>query len=139
MMDSPVSLLIVDDEPAVRNALGEFLRDFKYQVTAVESAEAALEIIPKSHFEIIIVDLMLPGLDGENLILKAHAIAPQAKFLIHTGLTNYILSHHLIGIGMEPFQIFLKPILNISLFLNTIQKLIEKKSAEMPAIQKALP
>ena len=139
MMDSPVSLLIVDDEPSVRNALGEFLSDFEYQVTTVESGEEALEIITRSRFEIIIVDLMLPGLNGENLILKAHAIDPQAKFLIHTGLTSYILSHNLLSIGIKPCQIFLKPILNISLFLSTIQKLVEKQSTEMTPIPKALP
>lgn len=127
-MEIPASLLIVDDEPMVRSALAEFLRDYKFQVTTVGSAEAALQMMNACRFEVIIVDLRLPGINGENLILKAHAMDPGVKFIIHTGSASYMLSDDLIRIGIEPRQIFLKPLLNLSLFLKAIDGLIKNRS-----------
>jgi DNA-binding NtrC family response regulator len=127
MINITGSILIVDDEPMVCSALADFLRDYKFQVATVNTAEDALQMMNTSHFEVIIVDLRLPGINGEHLIQKAHLKDPEAKFLIHTALTDYSLSNELIRIGIEPKQIFLKPLFNITLFLDTIENLIGQR------------
>ncbi len=124
MMDITGSILIVDDEPMVCSALADFLRDYKFQVATVNSGEDALKMMNASSFEVIIVDLRLPGINGERLILKAHLKDPEVKFLIHTALTEYSLSNELIRIGIKPRQIFFKPLFNLTQFLDTIEKLI---------------
>ena len=123
-MDITGSILIVDDEPMVCSALADFLRDYKFQVATVGNAEDALQIMNASRFKVIIVDLRLPGINGEHLILKAHMKDPGAKFLIHTALTDYSLSNELIRIGIEPRQVFFKPLFNLTQFLDTIANLI---------------
>jgi two-component system nitrogen regulation response regulator NtrX len=58
------SILIVDDEAGVRASLGGVLRDEGYEVDAVESGEACLELVTRRPFEVILLDVWLTGLDG---------------------------------------------------------------------------
>jgi two-component system, NtrC family, nitrogen regulation response regulator NtrX len=57
-------ILVVDDEPGVRSALSGVLRDEGYQVDAVESGEACLDRLTRSAYEVILLDVWLPGADG---------------------------------------------------------------------------
>ena len=58
------SVLIVDDEPGVRSALGGVLRDEGYEVDAVESGEACLERLSQQTYDVVVLDIWLPGMDG---------------------------------------------------------------------------
>jgi two-component system nitrogen regulation response regulator NtrX len=58
------AILIVDDEPGVRRALTGVLRDEGYDVEAVESGEAGLERVALRAFDVVILDIWLPGMDG---------------------------------------------------------------------------
>ncbi|HLW94894.1 MAG TPA: response regulator, partial [Solirubrobacteraceae bacterium] len=58
------SVLIVDDEAGVRAALGGVLRDEGYLVEAVGSGEACLEQVTRQPYDVILLDIWLPGLDG---------------------------------------------------------------------------
>ena len=58
------SVLIVDDEAGVRSALSGVLRDEGYQVDAVESGEACLDRVARAPYDVIVLDIWLPGLDG---------------------------------------------------------------------------
>ena len=58
------SILIVDDEPGVRSALGGVLRDEGYSVDAVDSGEACLQRLASQAFDVILLDIWLPGMDG---------------------------------------------------------------------------
>jgi len=57
-------LLIVDDEPGIRESLGSILKDEGYLVDAVGSAEEALERVAGGELELILLDVWLPGMDG---------------------------------------------------------------------------
>ncbi len=57
-------LLVVDDEPGIRESLASILQDEGYQVDAVGSAEEALERVSFGDFELILLDVWLPGMDG---------------------------------------------------------------------------
>ncbi len=58
------SVLIVDDEAGVRSALSGVLRDEGYQVDAVENGEACLDRVARAPYDVIVLDIWLPGLDG---------------------------------------------------------------------------
>ena len=57
-------VLVVDDEPQIRRALRLVLRANGYEVTEVGAGEAAIDALATSTFDLVILDLMLPGLDG---------------------------------------------------------------------------
>src|SRR3954463_88250 len=58
------SVLVVDDEPGVRSALSGVLRDEGYQVDAVESGESCLERLSRQPYDVVVLDVWLPGMDG---------------------------------------------------------------------------
>jgi two-component system, NtrC family, nitrogen regulation response regulator NtrX len=57
-------ILIVDDEPGIRQSLRRILEDEGFQVEAVENGEACLDLLDRSIFELVILDIWLPGIDG---------------------------------------------------------------------------
>src|SRR6187551_996467 len=58
------SVLIVDDEPGVRSALSGVLRDEGYEVDAVDSGEACLDRLSRQPYDVVVLDVWLPGMDG---------------------------------------------------------------------------
>jgi CheY-like chemotaxis protein len=103
-------VLIVDDEPMVAHNLQVFLEDEGMVVTAVDSAEAALALVRKGvEYDVCIMDLRLPGMDGNRGIQALHALRPALKFVVHTGSVNYTLSAEVRALGISPAQLFSKP------------------------------
>jgi len=76
-------ILVVDDEPGVRVALEGILADEGYSVTAVETAEAGLELLEQQSFDAVLLDVWLPGIDGlETLKLLGERRSDAAVVMI---------------------------------------------------------
>lgn len=116
-------VLIIDDETSIRTSMSEFFEDFGFEVTAVGSAEAALAAIMEQAFDVAVVDIRLPGIDGDALIIKAHDLAPNLRFIIHTGSVEYRLSNVLKAIGVRRDHIFIKPVNDLASLVTAIQAL----------------
>ena len=71
------SVLIVDDEPIVRESIRDWLKDAGYQVATAESGEEALEMIKKQDFSIVILDVRLPGKTGIMVLKEIKALKPE--------------------------------------------------------------
>jgi DNA-binding NtrC family response regulator len=127
-----MQVLIIDDEASIRNSMGEFFEDFGIEVTAVDSAEAALAALRNQRFDVAVVDIRLPGIDGDALVLKAHDIVPTLRFIIHTGSVEYRLSDALRSIGLREAHIFIKPVADLSSLVTAIQELASAPPQEIP-------
>jgi DNA-binding response OmpR family regulator len=57
-------ILIVDDELSVRSSLGEWFREDGFLVETAEDGEAALRTMDKGPYDIVLLDLKMPGMDG---------------------------------------------------------------------------
>jgi signal transduction histidine kinase len=69
--NSPVKILIVDDEAAQMKALCDTLRDHGYETTGFVSARAALKAMEETAFDLLLTDLMMPEMDGISLLQAA--------------------------------------------------------------------
>jgi DNA-binding NtrC family response regulator len=69
-------LLIVDDEPIIRESLGEFLTQEGFAVTVAGSAEDALALARETRFDLVLCDIQLPGIDGIELLDRLLKISP---------------------------------------------------------------
>lgn len=78
------SVLIVDDEPIVRESIKDWLKDAGYQVATAESGEEALEIIEKQDFSVMVLDIRLPGKTGMTVLKEIKAQRPWIKSIIIT-------------------------------------------------------
>jgi DNA-binding NtrC family response regulator len=125
---SNIKVLVVDDEIMVCSNIADFLEDEGFTVFSAVSGEEALDLLLKQKIDVAIIDMRLPGIDGDALILKAHEVQPVLKFLIHTGSINYFVSKSLEEIGVKNEQILRKPLLDMGVLTKGILKLLEGKA-----------
>ena len=64
MASQPATLLIVDDEPQVRKLLETLLQHEGYQTLSASSGEEALQLVARQPPDLILLDIMMPGMDG---------------------------------------------------------------------------
>jgi DNA-binding NtrC family response regulator len=77
-------ILVVDDEDIVRESLRDWLDGVGYKVDIAESADKALKIIKQKKIKIMIADLIMPGINGIELMKKAREIVPTISTVIIT-------------------------------------------------------
>ncbi|HOC20247.1 MAG: response regulator transcription factor [Chloroflexi bacterium] len=79
-------ILIVDDETAERVTLGEVLRLESFHVSLAGSGEEALNLLAQGEtFDLVILDLRLPGLNGLQVLERLHKINPETLVILITG------------------------------------------------------
>ena len=83
-MKKKAEILVVDDEAIIRDSLRDWLSDAGYQVFTAENGHQALEIIEKERLGIVISDLVMPGMDGIELMKRAKDILPNIEVIIIT-------------------------------------------------------
>jgi len=83
-MGKKAIILVVDDERIVRESLRDWLVNVGYRVEVAESGEAALEIIKRKRVTIMLADLVMPGMDGIELMKEASKITPRIITVIIT-------------------------------------------------------
>jgi two-component system nitrogen regulation response regulator NtrX len=79
------SVLIVDDESAIRQSLRDVLEDEGYQVSASESGEGALELLRKNAVDIVLLDIWLPAMDGLQTLGKIRELEDAPEVIIISG------------------------------------------------------
>lgn len=73
MENSPARILIVDDEPSITEFVSYAMQKEGYQTETASDGEEALRKIEEQHFDLFILDIMLPGLDGYELCRRIRA------------------------------------------------------------------
>jgi two-component system, NtrC family, nitrogen regulation response regulator NtrX len=117
------SILIVDDEPGIRESLTNVLEDEGYRVASVESGEACLEAVRDGKFEIVLLDIWLPGIDGIQVLERLQALegAPTVIMISGHGTIETAVRSTKLG----AFDFIEKP-LSIDKTLLTLRHAIEK-------------
>jgi DNA-binding NtrC family response regulator len=78
------AVLIVDDEPLIRDTLAEYLEQEGFAVTTAPDGETALELIAERRFDVALCDVQLPGIDGLEMLEQLLKISPQTFVLLIT-------------------------------------------------------
>ena len=78
-------ILVVDDEDAIRRTLDLLLQKRGYAVVTAASGEAAVAAIEQQRFDLLLLDLMMPGMSGIEVARRARTLQPTAKVLLLTG------------------------------------------------------
>jgi len=102
------TILIVDDEPGVRTALSGVLRDEGYTVDAVSSGEDCLERVTRAAFDLIILDVWLPGMDGLATLARLRERQVDAQIVLISGHGN--IESAVRAIKMGAFDFVEKPL-----------------------------
>ena len=81
-------MLVIDDEEALRSALGRYLRSLGYEVHTAESGEDALDWLGKTRFGLAICDVRMPGISGVDLVPQALAIDPDLAIVMLSAVND---------------------------------------------------
>ncbi len=118
VIDEPVALagrgetlLVVDDEASIRNILGRSLTDHGYQVLVAAAGEEALSLADK-HRGVLrgaILDMMMPGMDGPELVRRMRGLLPDLPIIACSGLEHYRAD--LAALGLSRVRFLRKPFL----------------------------
>jgi DNA-binding NarL/FixJ family response regulator len=93
-------------------------------VDSAGSGEEAVDIARNDcGFDVCIMDLRLPGMNGDNTIRALHKICPDLKFIIHTGSTDYSIPDDLRALGIDESLFFAKPLLDMLPLAETVAAL----------------
>ena len=79
------SILVVDDERSIRITVKAFMEDDGHEVHTAEDVPAALAVLAGQSIDVVLTDIILPGLSGLDLLQKIKEIAPDARVIMMTG------------------------------------------------------
>ena len=113
-------ILILDDDPAVLCSLVAFFEDRGLSVRGVATAEDALESLVHDPVRMAIVDLRLPGLDGDGFIREAMKRHEHLRFLIYTGSMDYVLDERFRSSSRVHGRVWSKPLVDMEAFARAV-------------------
>ncbi|MGA2400479.1 MAG: response regulator [Syntrophobacteraceae bacterium] len=120
-------ILVVDDEESVRRSLRAYLEDEGFEVIEAENGEKALEVLGKNRVAAAIVDIRLPGMDGNDFIERAHQMDSNLGFLVFTGSVNYQLPERLLRLGVGEAQMFVKPLGDVAPLTTALKTILQMR------------
>lgn len=85
MVANQMKILVIDDDPAMRDASGEILRRQGHSVEMAENGQAGLALLNKFAFDLILLDLRMPDVDGMTVLRRIIKQDPQAVVIIISG------------------------------------------------------
>jgi CheY-like chemotaxis protein len=89
-----VSILVIDDETDVRASVSKILGRAGYDVTATESAESGLQMLVGQSFDVLITDIIMPGMDGVQAIRRVREEMPSIKIIAISGGGNFGMKNY---------------------------------------------
>ncbi|OFW02031.1 MAG: Fis family transcriptional regulator [Acidobacteria bacterium RIFCSPLOWO2_02_FULL_68_18] len=121
------SILIVDDEPGVRSALGGVLRDEGYEIDAVETGEACLERLSRQAYDVVVLDIWLPGMDGLGTLARMRERQIDSQVVVISGHGN--IESAVRAIKMGAFDFVEKP-LSLEKTVLVVRNALRQRSLE---------
>jgi excisionase family DNA binding protein len=103
-------ILVVDDEASIRELLSKTLALAEYEVDTAQDGRAAVERLRLGHYDLLIADLKMPGLDGLSLIREAKRLNVELPVIIITGFSTESSAIEAVNLGVagyltKPFRV----------------------------------
>ncbi|AZE94725.1 diguanylate cyclase/phosphodiesterase [Pseudomonas orientalis] len=127
MASSPATLLIVDDEPQIRKLLETLLQHEGYQTLSASNGEEALQLVAQQPPDLILLDIMMPGMDGYEVAtqLKANPVTANIPIIMLSALSESSARVSGLETGAEEF--ISKPVERVELWLR-VRNLLRLKA-----------
>jgi excisionase family DNA binding protein len=105
--ETKANILVVDDEEVIRSLFKETIDDLGHRVITAGTAAEALEIVKQRDFDLVFLDLKMPGMDGAELFSRIKNIKPKLPVIIITGYPDSDMMARALAQG--PFGVMNKP------------------------------
>lgn len=101
-------ILMVDDETEFLELMTKRLGRRNFEVTTAASGPAAIEAVSRGTFDVVVLDVRMPGMDGIETLKHIKEKAPQTEVILLTGHANMEVA--LQGMELGAFDYLLKPV-----------------------------
>ncbi|HLP48011.1 MAG TPA: sigma-54 dependent transcriptional regulator, partial [Candidatus Kapabacteria bacterium] len=128
MFQGQLKILVIDDDPSIRNMLAIVLKKTGYDVTCTDSGKTSLEKLKKESFDLIISDIKMPDINGIDLLKKIKSITPEIPVIMITAYASANDAVEAMKLGAEdyvtkPFNLDeLKIIIDRAIYKTNIEK-----------------
>jgi DNA-binding response OmpR family regulator len=115
-----MKVLLADDDPGMLETLSDVLTQAEFEVVTAKDGQEAMAALSTDRFDAIILDVVMPGLNGIEVIDETRKTDPAAKFVIITAYSDSELVDEARSRGVD--RIFFKPI-DIDGLLNALEEI----------------
>lgn len=104
--DTAARALVVDDDPAIRVLVKKFIEREGFAVDTAENGFVALRMIGEREYDVVLLDLMMPNLDGFGVMSRLKAISPEMleRIVVMTALSHELIRERLPRVLKKPFD-----------------------------------
>lgn len=113
-------LLVIDDEAMVRESMVAYLEDSGYQVVAVDSGQAGLEVLEQQDIDLILCDLRMPNLDGLEVLKQVKQRNQQTPFIVVSGAG--VMDDVVQALRLGASDYLVKPIIDMVVLEHSVQR-----------------
>jgi two-component system cell cycle sensor histidine kinase/response regulator CckA len=99
----PIQVLVVDDEPAVRNFVARVVGGAGFEIATASNAAEALAIASTRSFDLLLTDLMMPEMYGDELARRLRTDNPDLRVLYLTGFSDLLFADQIVLSDAEAF------------------------------------
>jgi two-component system, cell cycle response regulator CpdR len=86
-----IRILLAEDEEAMRTYLTRALENAGFEIVAVDRGTAALPLLQREHFDLLLSDIVMPEMDGIELAQRCSEVSPRTKVIFITGFSGVTL------------------------------------------------
>jgi DNA-binding NtrC family response regulator len=122
-MSGNTRIMIIDDEPIVGKRIKRLLEKEGYEVASFIEGQSALNELSQSHFDIVVTDLKMEGIDGLNILKTVKEQYHDTKVIIITGVGKWLTATEAFDKGA--FDFIIKPF-KIEELKNAIQRAVKE-------------
>ena len=126
-MDKQVRILIVDDDETIRKVLEAILQDEGYTIDSADTAKKAIEKSQNEFYNLALLDVRLPDMEGIELLTKLHDTKPKMRKIIITGYPTLQNAVAAVNKGADAY--IMKPF-DVEKMLHTIKEQLKKQEEE---------
>ncbi|MCJ7470859.1 response regulator [Candidatus Bathyarchaeota archaeon] len=126
-MGENARILIVDDDENIRKVLVAILEDEGYTVESVGTARKAIEATKRKFYNVALIDIRLPDMDGTDLLLRIRDTVPRIRKIIITGYPT--LQNAIDAVNRRADAYIMKPF-DVEKVLRTIKEQLQKQEEE---------
>lgn len=118
------TILIIDDEPAIRESYAYYLEDRDFRILTAENGRIGLEILERERPDLVLTDLRMPEVNGLEVLKKAHETAPDTPLIVISGTGQ--ISDSIQALRLGAWDYILKPVEDMSVIAHAIDQSLEK-------------
>ncbi|MEA2433712.1 MAG: two-component system, cell cycle sensor histidine kinase and response regulator CckA [Actinomycetota bacterium] len=120
------SILLVEDEEGVRRVAIRILEGAGYRVLGASSGQQALEIFKSETVDLVLTDVVMPGMSGRQLVTTIHSLKPSARTVYMSGYTDDVIAEH----GVIDGEALIQKPFNSDALLQAVRQVLDRDSIE---------